>query len=170
MTTITPTTSIKSSISFYSKSKSLSEYGSKINKSYLLTSWRERNKLMLHFQGEEGLLHRSIRRVKSLKRTLYSLPKTILISPYTPLHDVNVTSIINNTRTHILIFLYKTNLPFDLYLRGKGIDMVFSFHTTCFGQNPHLFLLLTHSNYYYNTYHLTLPLRKITSLSFLLII
>ena len=30
MTTITPTTSIKSSISFYSKSKSLSEYGSKI--------------------------------------------------------------------------------------------------------------------------------------------
>ena len=38
MTTITPTTSIKSSISFYSKSKSLSEYGSKINKFYLLTS------------------------------------------------------------------------------------------------------------------------------------
>ena len=38
MTTITPTTSIKSSISFYSKSKSLSEYGSKINKFYLSTS------------------------------------------------------------------------------------------------------------------------------------
>ena len=38
MTTITPTTSIKSSISFYGKSKSLSEYGSKINKFYLSTS------------------------------------------------------------------------------------------------------------------------------------
>ena len=62
------------------------------------------------------LLHRSILTVKSLKRTLYSLPKTTLILPYTPLHDVNVTSIYNNTRTHILIFLYKTNLPFDLYL------------------------------------------------------
>ena len=62
-----------------------------------------------------GLLHRSIRRVKSLKRTLYSLPKTILMSTYTLLHDVNVTSIYNNTRTHILIFLYKTNLPFDLW-------------------------------------------------------
>ena len=56
---------------------------------------------MLRFQGRNiGLLHRSIRRVKSLKRTLYSLPKTILMSPYTPLHDVNVTSIISNTRTH----------------------------------------------------------------------
>ena len=29
-------------------------------------------------------------------------------------NDVNVTSIYSNTRTHILIFLYKTNLPFDL--------------------------------------------------------
>lgn len=37
-------------------------------------------------------------------------------------------------------------------------------------KNPHLFLLVTQSNDYYNTYHLTLPLRKITSLSFLLII
>ena len=37
------------------------------------------------------------------------------MSPYTPLHDVNVTSIYNNTRTHILIFLYKTNLCFDLW-------------------------------------------------------
>ena len=42
MTTITPTTSIKSSISFYSKSKSLSEYGSKdIFKFYLLSSGEE---------------------------------------------------------------------------------------------------------------------------------
>ena len=74
--------------------------------------------------------------------------------PYTPLHDVNVTSIYSNTRTHILIFLYKTNLPFDLYLRGKGIDVVFSLHTTRKSvKNPHLFLLLTHSNDYYNTYH-----------------
>ena len=42
------------------------------------------------------------------------------MSTYTPLHDVNVTSIYSNTRTHILIFLYKTNLPFDLQLeRGE---------------------------------------------------
>ena len=42
MTTITPTTSIKSSISFYSKFKSLSEYGSKdIFKFYLLSSGKE---------------------------------------------------------------------------------------------------------------------------------
>ena len=70
--------------------------------------------MMLHFQGEEGLLHRSIRRVKSLKRTLYSLPKIPLMHPYTPLHDVNVTSIISNTRTHTLIFYIWANLPFDL--------------------------------------------------------
>ena len=63
------------------------------------------------------LLHRSILTVKSLKRTLYSLPKTTLIYPYTPLHDVNVTSIISNTRTHILIFYILANLPFDLYLK-----------------------------------------------------
>ena len=114
MTTITPTTSIKSSISFYSKSKSLSEYGSKdIFKFYLLSSGKEIGNDVT-FPSGGGLLHRSIRRVKSLKRTLYSLPKTILMSTYTPLHDVNVTSIYNNTRTHILIFLYKTNLPFDL--------------------------------------------------------
>ena len=37
------------------------------------------------------------------------------MSTYTPLLDVNVTSIYNNTRTHILIFLYKTNLYFDLW-------------------------------------------------------
>ena len=74
MTTITPTTSIKSSISFYSKSKSLSEYGSKI-------------KQILPFNLLKG------------KGEI----------------DVNVTSIICNTRTHILIFLYKTNLCFDLW-------------------------------------------------------
>ena len=42
MTTITPTTSIKSSISFYGESKILSEYGSKdIFKFYLLSSGEE---------------------------------------------------------------------------------------------------------------------------------
>ena len=100
MTTITPTASIKSSISFYSKSKSLSEYGSKdIFKFYLLSSGKEIGNDVT-FPSGGGLLHRSIRRVKSLKRTLYSLPETILIYPHKPLHDVNVTSIYNNTRTH----------------------------------------------------------------------
>ena len=114
MTTITPTTSIKSSISFYSKSiKVFQNTDLRFNKFYILSSGKEIG-YDVTFPGEGGLLHRSIRRVKSLKRTLYSLPKTILISPYTPLHDVNVTSIYINTRTHILIFLYKTNLPFDL--------------------------------------------------------
>ena len=47
-----------------------------------------------------GLLYRSILIVKSLKRTLYSLPKTTLMSPSTQLHDVNVTSIYQHTRTH----------------------------------------------------------------------
>ena len=75
MTTITPTASIKSSISFYSKSKSLSEYGSKdIFKFYLLSSGKEIGNDVT-FPSGGGLLHRSIRRVKSLKRTLYSLPK-----------------------------------------------------------------------------------------------
>ena len=48
------------------------------------------------------------------------------MSPYTPLHDVNVTSIYSNTRTHILIFLYKTNLPFDLQLEKGEEQMWFS--------------------------------------------
>ena len=51
MTTITPTTSIKSSISFYSKSiKVFQNTDLRFNKSYLLTSWKEREKLMLRFQ------------------------------------------------------------------------------------------------------------------------
>ena len=112
MTTITPTTSIKSSISFIANLKVFQNTNLRFNKSYLLTSWKRRENWC--YVSKRGLLHRSIRRVKSLKRTLYSLPKTILMSPYTPLHDVNVTSIYSNTRTHILIFLYKTNLPFDL--------------------------------------------------------
>ena len=48
------------------------------------------------------------------------------MSTYTPLHDVNVTSIICNTRTHILIFLYKTNLCFDLQLEREQEQMWFS--------------------------------------------
>ena len=56
------------------------------------------------FPRGEGLLHRSIRHIKSLKRTLYSLPKISLIYPYTPLHDVNVTSISATQELTILIF------------------------------------------------------------------
>ena len=68
--------------------------------------------MMLRFQKRApSSLHTNR---KSLKRTLYSLPKTILIYPYTPLHDVNVTSISDPQELTILIFLYKTNLPFDL--------------------------------------------------------
>ena len=56
---------------------------------------------MLRFQGEEyRVLYRPLLIVKSLKRTLYSLPKATLMSPSTPLHDVNVTSIYQHTRTH----------------------------------------------------------------------
>ena len=77
------------------------------------------------------------------------------MSPYTPLHDVNVTSIYNNTRTHILFFLYKTNLPFDLQLEKGEEQMCFSpsIRRVKSLKNPHLFLLPTHSNDYYNTYH-----------------
>ena len=95
MTTITPTTSIKSSISFYSKSIKV-------------------------FQNTDLRIYSNF--------TFYPLGKDIG-------NDVNVTSIICNTRTHILIFLYKTNLPFDLYLEeGGGIDVFFSLHTHRFGQ------------------------------------
>ena len=75
MTTITPTTSIKSSISFYSKSiKVFQNTDLRFNKFYILSSGKEIG-YDVTFPGEGGLLHRSIRRVKSLKRTLYSLPK-----------------------------------------------------------------------------------------------
>ena len=74
MTTITPTTSIKSSISIYSKSIKV-------------------------FQNTDLRIYSNF--------TFYPLGKDIG-------NDVNVTSIYSNTRTHILIFLYKTNLPFDL--------------------------------------------------------
>ena len=103
ITTITPTTSIKSSISFIANLKVFQNTDLRFNKFYILSSGKEIGNDVT-FPGEGGLLHRSIRHVKSLKRTLYSLPKTILISPYTPLHDVNVTSIYSNTRTHTLIF------------------------------------------------------------------
>ena len=102
MTTHTPTTSIKSSISFYRKSKSLSEYGSKnVFKFYLLSSGEGDRDLCYVSRGRNiGILYRSILIVKSLKRTLYSLPKTTLMSPSTQLHNVNVTSIYQHTRTH----------------------------------------------------------------------
>ncbi len=102
-----------------------------------------------------GLLHRSILTVKSLKRTLYSLPKTTLILPYTPLHDVNVTSISATQELTILIFFILDKFMFwSLVGRRGGIDVVFSLHTHRKSvKNPHLFLLLTRSNEYYNTYH-----------------
>ena len=79
MTTITPTTSIKSSISFIANLKV--------------------------FQNTDLRIYSNF--------TFYPLRKDIG-------NDVNVTSIYINTRTHILIFLYKTNLPFDLWLeRGE---------------------------------------------------
>ncbi|ETJ44373.1 hypothetical protein Q604_UNBC01609G0001, partial [human gut metagenome] len=45
-------------------------------------------------------------------------------------------------------------LKTDTTFIGGGIDVVFSLHTTSKSvKNPHLFLLPTHSNDYYNTYH-----------------
>ena len=93
MTTITPTTSIKVVSVFIANLKVFQNTDLRFNKFYILSSGKEIDNDVT-FPGEGGLLHRSIRRVKSLKRTLYSLPKTTLIYPYTPLHDVNVTSII----------------------------------------------------------------------------
>ena len=107
-----------------------------------------------------GLLHRSILIVKSLKRTLYSLPKATLMSPSTPLHDVNVTSIYQHTKTHNLnLFIFWQIYILISSWRGSRIDVVFSLHTHRKSvKKPHLFLLLR------------LPFRKITSLSFLSII
>ena len=70
---------------------------------------------MLRFQGEEYRAPSSLHtNRKSLKRTLYSLPKIPLMHPYTPLHDVNVTSISTTQELTILIFYIWANLPFDL--------------------------------------------------------
>ena len=100
MTTITPTTSIKVVSVFIANLKVFQNTDLRLT-NFTFQPLGEEMGMMLRFQRRNiGLLYRSIRRVKSLKRTLYSLPKTILISPYTPLHDVNVTSIYNNTRTH----------------------------------------------------------------------
>ena len=75
---------------------------------------------MLRFQGEEYRAPSSLHtNRKSLKRTLYSLPKTTLILPYTPLHDVNVTSISTTQELTTLIFYILANLRFDLLLE-KG--------------------------------------------------
>ena len=55
--------------------------------------------------------------------------------PYTPLHDVNVTSISAIQELTTLIFYIWANLRFDLLLeKGGGIDVVFSLHTHRFGQ------------------------------------
>lgn len=68
---------------------------------------------MLRFQWEEYRAPSSLHtNRKSLKRTLYSLPKTTLILPYTPLHDVNVTSISTTQELTTLIFLYLGKFTF----------------------------------------------------------
>ena len=92
ITTITPTTNIKSSISFIANQKV--------------------------FQNTDLRIYSNF--------TFYPLGKDIG-------NDVNVTSIYSNTRTHILIFLYKTNLPFDLQLEKGEKQMWFS-PSTRFGQ------------------------------------
>ena len=126
MTTITPTNSIKSSISFIPNLKVFQNTDLRFNKPSLLTSWGEREN-WCYVSKRPRLLHRSIRRVKSLKRTLYSLPKTTLIYPYTPLHDVNVTSIIQqykNSHSNLIIF-GQIYVLISIWKRG-GIDVVFS--------------------------------------------
>ena len=126
MTTNIPTISIKSRISFYSKSKSLSEYGSKdVFKFYLLSSGKgDRDRCYVSKGRNIGLLHRSILIVKSLKRTLYSLPKTTLMSPSIPLHDVNVTSIYHQPKNSpSQSFYILANLHFYLYL-WKGEEQM----------------------------------------------
>ena len=120
-------------------------------KFYLLFSGEgDRDRCYVSKGRNIGLLHRSILIVKSLKRTLYSLPKTTLMSSSTPLHDVNVTSIYQHTRTHNSNFLYFGKFMFlSLFEERGGIDVVFSLHTHRKSvKNPHLFLLLTHSNDY----------------------
>ena len=126
MTTITPITSIKSSISFIPNLKVFQNTDLRFNKSYLLTSWGQRGN-WCYVSKRLRLLHRSILTVKSLKRTLYSLPKTILIYPYTPLHDVNVTSIIQQYKnSHSNLFIFgQIYVLISIWKRG-GIDVVFS--------------------------------------------
>ena len=102
------------------------------NKYYLLTSWEERRN-WYYVSKRLGLLHRSILTVKSLKRTLYFLPKTTLIYPYTPLYDVNVTSIYSNTRTHTLIF-YIRQIYILISSWKEGRNRCGSLHTHRFGQ------------------------------------
>ena len=93
--------------------------------------------------------------------------------PYTPLHHVNVTSIISNTRTHILIFLYKANLPFDLYLEeGRNrcgflpfpstpyeITICFMNRSLLFGNDDWIVSRLLFHNYYLLTW-LSIIVRK----------
>ena len=55
----------------------------------------------------------------------------------------------------ISIFLYFGKFTFlSLFMERGGTDVVFSLHTSRKSvKNPHLFLLLTHSNDYSYTYH-----------------
>ena len=75
---------------------------------------------MLRFQGEEYRAPSSLHthRKVAQKDPIFP-PKATLISPSTPLHDVNVTSISAKQELTTLIFLYKTILHFDLLLE-KG--------------------------------------------------
>ena len=55
--------------------------------------------------------------------------------PYTPLHDVNVTSISTTQELTTLIFFILDKFMFwSLLGGGGGIDVAFSLHTTRFGQ------------------------------------
>ena len=119
MTTNTPTTSIKSSISFIANLKVFQNTDLRCNKSYLLTSWGQRGN-WCYVSKRLRLLYHSILTIKSLRRTLYYLPKTILIYPHTPLHDVNVTSISATQELTILIFFILDKFMFWSLLGGGG--------------------------------------------------
>lgn len=63
---------------------------------------------MLRFQGEEYRAPSSLHthRKVAQKDPIFP-PKATLISPSTPLHDVNVTSIYQHTKTHNLnLFIF----------------------------------------------------------------
>ena len=68
---------------------------------------------MLRFQGEEYRAPSSLHTHRKVaQKDPNSLPKTTLMSPSTPLHDVNVTSIYQHTRTHNLNFFILDKFTF----------------------------------------------------------
>ena len=71
---------------------------------------------MLRFHGEYRALHRSILIVKSLKGPYIPFLKQTLMSSSTPLHDVNVTSIYQHTRTH--------NSNFYILFEGEIVEFL----------------------------------------------